>query len=149
MLRDNLSDSGISILKEATRVEVSRVGPERVQGPASRTLGGYPILSTGKEQNNAFAARLATILLGRGVTQNATKCGFEPGVAYRLWKSDQAVVVLICFKCNVLWAFVVGEPPRLPQELWEWEDFDTVRGPLLDLAREAFPDDKQIQVLPR
>jgi hypothetical protein len=149
---DKLSASGVAILRGATRVEVFRVGPEKVQGPADRTLGGYPILSTGSEQNQAFGQRLTKILLSGNVTQNAKKCGFEPGVGFRLWDGDQSVVVLICFKCNVLWAFVPGEPTRITEhgiahEEWEWQDFDGVRGPLLKLAKEAFPEDKPIQDL--
>ncbi len=149
---DKLSGSGVAILRGATRVEVFRVGPDKVQEPADRTLGGYPILSAGSEQNQAFGQRLAKILLSGNVTQNAKKCGFAPGVGFRLWDRDRSVVVLICFKCNVLWAFVPGEPTRIIErgtahEEWEWQDFDSVRGPLLKLAKEAFPEDKDIHVL--
>jgi hypothetical protein len=145
-LRDNLSDSGIAILKGATRVEVFRVAPEEVQQPTKNAIEGYPILATGKEQGQAFAARLTSILLGKGVTQNEKKCGLEPGVAYRLWKDNQSVEVLVCFKCNVLWPHIVGE--KWKEHLWwEWQDFDSVRADLLSLTKEAFPDDQEIQQL--
>jgi hypothetical protein len=145
-LRDNLSDSGISILKGATRVEVFRVAPEEAPKPTKDAIEGYPILAAGKEQGQAFAARLTSILLGKGVMQNAKKCGLEPGVAYRLWKDDRAIEVLVCFKCNVLWPHIVGEQWRDPV-WWEWQDFDTVRADLLALTKEAFPDDQEIQKL--
>jgi hypothetical protein len=121
-----------------------KVAPEDVQNPTSNTIEGYPILATGKEKDQAFAARLASILLGKNVTQNEKKCGLQPGVAYRLWKDDRAVEVLVCFNCNVLWPHVVGE--KWKEQLWsEWQDFDTVRADLLALTKEAFPDDKEIQ----
>ena len=145
-LRDNLSDSGISILKGETRVEVFRVASEEVQKPTNNAIEGYPILATGKEQGEEFAARLTSILLGKGVTQNEKKCGLEPGVAYRLWKGNQSVEVLVCFKCNVLWPHIVGE--QWKEHLWwEWQDFDTVRADLLAVTKEAFPDDQEIQSL--
>ena len=110
--------------------------------PGSNTIAGFPILATGKEQDQAFAARLTAILLGDDVTRNAKKCGFSPGVAYRLWKGDLAVEVLICFECDVLWPHVVGERSDHPH--LEWQDFDSVRADLIKLAKEAFPDDKEI-----
>lgn len=141
-----MSDSGISILKGATRVEVFRLAPEEVHKPTTNAIEGYPILATGKEQGQAFAARLTSILLGKGVTQNEMKCGLQPGVAYRLWKDDRAVEVLVCFKCNVLWPHIVGEKWK-EQLWWEWQDFDTVRAESLALTKEAFPNDKEIQQL--
>jgi len=146
LFRNNWSDSGISTLKGATRVEVFRVGSEKLQKPTSNTIGGYPILSAGKEKDQAFAGRLTNLLLGDGVTRNAKKCGLEPGVAYRLWNGDQAVEVLVCFKCDVLWPHLVGEQGKLPHQ--EWQDFDSARADLLELTREAFPEDLEIQNLP-
>jgi hypothetical protein len=145
-LSRTISATGSDVLKNATRVEVFRVSPRDTTDPKVNAIGHYPILSTGKEQGQAFAARLADILLGGGVTQNQKKCGLQPGVAYRLWKDKQAVEVLVCFKCDVLWAHVVGETGEQPSS--EYKDFDSVRAKLLALTKEAFPDDKEIQDLP-
>lgn len=144
--RETASAAVTDILKGATRVEVFRVSPQQTKDSKVQAIGGYPILSTGKEQDQAFARRLAEILLGNGVTQNAKKCRLEPGVAYRLWKEKQAVEVLVCFKCDELWPHVVGTSNK--GSFMEWQDFDPVRARLLALSKEAFPDDKEIQALP-
>ena len=146
MLRDNLSNAGISILEGATRVEVYRVASEEVKNPARNTIGGYPILFTGKEKDQAFATRLTTVLLGDGVTRNSKKCGLEPGVAYRLWKGDQAVEVLVCFKCDVLWPHVVGEHSENPHH--EWQDFDSVAQTCSHLRRNRFQTTRRFKVSP-
>jgi hypothetical protein len=136
---------GRSIIHDATRVEVFRVEAEPAPNPSGKTIGGFAILATGKEQGADFAARLSQVLLSGGVTQNQKKCGLHPGVAYRLWSGERAVEVLVCFECDVLWPHVVGkhvEQPRL-----EWQDFDPVRPELVALTKEAFPDDLEIQSL--
>jgi hypothetical protein len=137
---------GESKLREPTRVEVFRVGSELASSTDKATIGGYPILATGKEQGSDFAARLLKILRSDGVTPNRKKCGLEPGVAYRIWSGDKALEVLVCFKCDVLWPHVVGEEGTLPHH--EWKDFDPVRSELLALTKEAFPEDAEIQGLP-
>lgn len=136
---------GGSILRDAKRAEVFRVGPEPVANATGGVIGGYPILATGKEQGANYAARLSKVLRSGGVTQNRKKCGLQPGVAYRLWNDDRAVEVLVCFKCDVLWPHVVGSSDK--DTHYEWQDFDPVRGKLVALAKEAFPDDAEIQSL--
>lgn len=118
---------------------------ERVDPQARNAIGGYPILATGPEQGVDFAARLAKVLRSRGVTPNRKKWGLEPGVAFRLWSGDRAMEVLVCFKCDVLWPYVVGEISDTPH--YEWRDFDPVRAELLALSKEAFPTDPVIQGL--
>jgi hypothetical protein len=136
---------------EIKRVEVFRVSPREI-GRASgktdvQTINGYPILATGTEQGPEFADRLIKILRGRGVTKNKKKCGLEPGVAYRIWTGKKAEEVLVCFNCDVLWPHVVGVPMG-DNPHYEWKDFDPVRGQILALTKEAFPDDAEIQALP-
>jgi hypothetical protein len=141
-----MSRRGVAILKGATRVEVFRVSPNESKPRGIPLIGGFPITAVGKERGQEFASRLSSILLGRGVTQNEKKCGLEPGVAFRLWKGDEALEVLVCFKCNVLWPHVVAEPTDKPW--FEWQDFDPVRPALVGLAKEAFPEDAEVQGLP-
>ncbi|MDB5392343.1 MAG: hypothetical protein JWM11_7989 [Planctomycetaceae bacterium] len=141
----------VTELAGANRVEVFRVGSNELEPPtdepAPEKIIWYPILATGEEQGPDFAARLTKVLRSDGVTQNRKKCGLEPGVAFRLWSGERAVEVLICFNCDVLWVHEVGvalgENPH-----YEWQDFDPVRSELLALAKEAFPDDREIQDLP-
>ncbi len=138
---------GESIVTGATRVEVFRVGSEQTNPQDGKALGGYPILATGKEQGADFAARLAKVLKSDGVTPNRKKCGLQPGVGYRIWNGKLSVEVLICFKCDVLWPHVVGSSDAAPHR--EWQDFDPARADLLALTKEAFPDDAEIQALPK
>jgi hypothetical protein len=146
-LSRTVSASGADILKGATRVEVFRVDPNRDRTKdAKANIGGYGVISTGKEQGETFARRLADILLGNSVTTNVKKCGLQPVVAYRLWKDKQSLEVLVCFRCDVLWPHVVGEMGTPGP--YEYQDFDPVRAKLLALTKEAFPDDKKIQALP-
>ncbi|MES2794301.1 MAG: hypothetical protein V4719_32100 [Planctomycetota bacterium] len=121
------------------------MGSQAIANGSDKTIGYYPILATGREQGADFARRLSKVLLSSGVTQNQKKCGLEPGVAYRLWNGNRAVEVLICFKCDVLWPHVMGSNVASPHR--EWQDFDSVRAELLALAKEAFPQDAEIQEL--
>ena len=141
-----VSRSATSILRHGDRVEVFRVDPKRVNLQSGQnTIGGYPILAVGKEQGPDFAARLGRVLRSWGVGSSSKKCAFEPGVAFRVWRGDRALEVLVCFKCDDLWPHVVGEPGTLSEE---WLEFDAVRPDLVTLAKQAFPDDPTIQDLP-
>jgi len=140
-----VSRSATSILRDADRVEVFRVSPKWAENPGPDAIGGYPITAVGKEQGPEFAARLGKVLRSWGVGNSSKKCAFEPGVAFRVWRGDRAVEVLVCFKCDDLWPHVVGESGTLDRE---WLEFDAVRADLLALAKEAFPDDPAIQALP-
>jgi hypothetical protein len=140
-----VSRSATSILRNGDRVEVFRVSPKRVEVGAPGTISGYPILAVGKEQGPDFAARLGKVLRSWSVARSSKKCGLLPGVAFRVWAGDQALEVLVCFKCDDLWPHVVGEPGEPHGETLA---FDPVRADLLALAKEAFPDDSKIQALP-
>ena len=80
------------------------------------------------------------------MTPNRKKCGLAPGVAYRFWRGNEAVEVLVCFQCDVLWPHVMGSDASRPSR--DYKDFDSVRPELLALTREAFPHDAEIRGLP-
>jgi hypothetical protein len=138
-----VSRSASSILRHGTRVEVFRVAP-KYDKDAAGAIGGYPILAVGREQGPEFAARLGEVLRRWGVARSSKKCGLLPGVAFRVWHGDRAVEVLICFKCDDLRVHVVGEDDAGEDLL----DFESERRDLLALAKEALPDDPDIQALP-
>jgi len=140
-----LPEQMIAILKSATRVETFRVGPEDTNKDPATEILGYPILAKGQEQGTEFAKKVGETLISGGVTQNRKKCGLRPGVAFRIWSGTDAVEVVICFECNVLWPHVVGEP--IEDRFSEWQDFDPVRRDFAKLSTEAFPDDPTIQSL--
>lgn len=139
-----------AILTGATKVEVFRIdGGEESPGPKATKPGdvavdGYPVLARGKDQNKKFAAKLADILSDeKTYTDQFSKC-FWPGVAFRVWKGDDSVDVVICFKCQ---NFYLG--PTTDEEVMETASFSGSPNAsrLVRLAKEALPDDKEIQAL--
>ncbi|HEY1380239.1 MAG TPA: hypothetical protein VGF55_25785 [Gemmataceae bacterium] len=138
---------GRVVLREGTRVEVFRVDPDDPPRPPTggpRIGHHYPILSQGKDLGADFAARLADVVIGQPPLEY--KCGIQPGVAFRVWRGDQCVEVLVCFNCDVL-AMHLGSGD------WDWANwmlrhFRGDRAKLLALCKEALPDDPVIQGLP-
>src|SRR5581483_2710393 len=100
----------------------------------------FRIVERGPDKDSLFAARLAAILQDPRAYNNplAAAC-HEPEHVFRLWNGSESIDVLICFQCDNLLikrtggkeiAFADFQPP--------------VEGPLLELAREAFPKDPEI-----
>ena len=137
---------GRAVLREGTRVEVVRVDPDDSpqQPTGGPRIGRYRVVSQGKDFGADFAARLADVVIGNGVLLR--KCGIQPGVAFRVWRGDDCVEVLVCLRCDVL-AMHLGSGD------WDWtsnmlRDFTGRRAKLLALCKEALPDDPVIQGLP-
>ncbi len=147
-----LSPRAVEILGGAAKAQVFRVDPKDHADPAKLKegdvprIGGYKITASGKEQGKEFAAKVTAILFNdRTYLFNLAKgCIFDPGVAYRLWKDKDYVDVLLCFSCDELEVFVKNADGTLYRA---HEDFDPMRAELVKLAKEAFPDDQQIQAL--
>ena len=100
-LGPGINREGRRVLREGTRVEVYRVASQGLYGPADvPAIGGYPVLNQGKDLGSDFAARLADAVIWHPVLDK--KCGIQPGVAFRVWRGEQCVEVLVCFKCDVL-----------------------------------------------
>jgi hypothetical protein len=139
-----------AILAGATRVEVFRIdGKNDPPGPTPRapgdpTVGGFAILSRGEDRGQEFAARLATILLSDTTYSDRFASCFWPGVAFRVHRGEECIDVIICFKCQ---NFYLGPPAdRLVSETASFAG--SPAGPrLVRLAKEAFPQDKDIQGL--
>jgi hypothetical protein len=70
-------------------------------------------------------------------------CIFDPGVAFRFWKGQAAVDVLVCFHCRDLAFQVVGSPNALAGKL----SFDPVASDLARLVRRARPEDPRFKNL--
>jgi hypothetical protein len=139
-----------AVFAGATKVEVFRIdgrndppGPTPIR-PGDPTVGGYAILARGYDQGQEFAAKLADILADdKTYTDKYAKC-FWPGVAFRVWKGEDRMDVIICFKCG---NFYVGPPTD--QRVMENASFSESpnTGRLVRLAKEAFPDDEEVQAL--
>jgi hypothetical protein len=145
-----LDDRTAPILSGGTKVEVFRIdgGSEKAAPTVIKagdpTMGGYSILSKGKDQTPEFAARLNDLLTdSRTYTDQYAAC-FMPGVAFRVWKSDECVDVIICFRCH---NFYLGPPSD--EKVMENATFSgsSNAGQLIRLAKDAFPDDQEIQAL--
>jgi len=139
-----------AILAGATRVEVYRIDarddppdPTPVK-PGDATVGGYAILSRGPDQGPEFGAKLADILADEKTYSDRLAACFWPGVAFRVYKGDECVDVVICFRCS---NFYLGPPADKPVMENASFAFTAARARLVRLAEEAFSDDKDIQGL--
>jgi hypothetical protein len=114
------------------------------RAPGDPTVGGFAILSRGEDQGQRFAARLADILLDDTTYSDRFAQCFWPGVTFRVYRGEECVDVIICFKCQ---NFYLGPPTdRLVAETASFAD--SPAGPrLVRLAKEAFPQHKDIQGL--
>jgi hypothetical protein len=140
--------AGAATLRSATKVEVFRIDgsdldPGKEPDRAAKAVGGYPVIAQGPDQGAVFAGRLADVLGDRATyTDRYAKC-FWPGVAFRAWKGGECVEVLICFQCDNLY---VGPPQDRARENATFHGSPRRRD-LVRLAKEALPDDKDIQAL--
>jgi hypothetical protein len=139
-----------AIFSGATKVEVFRIdggkdSPDPTPTkPGDPTVGGYAILARGADQGPDFARELADVLDdGKTYTDQFAKC-FWPGVAFRVWKDDECVDLIVCFYCH---NFYLG--PRTDHQVMETASFSgsSNAARLVRLAKEAFPDDKEVQAL--
>jgi hypothetical protein len=143
-----LGRRSVDILSAATKVEVFRLDGRRQPGdwqpkPGETSLCGFPITARGPDQGEAFARKLADLLLDERTHTRETAACFLPGIGFRVWRGEDSVDVLICFLCD---NFYCG--PTRPAARETASFLGSPQRPLLvRLAKEAFPDDKDIQGL--
>lgn len=141
-----------AILSGATKVEVYRIdGMEEYANPEQKpkqlgdlTFDGYPVTGTGKDQGKEFAAKLYAVLSDDRSWSNAWAFCFTPGVAFRAWDGKEAVDVVICFRCKNI--YCGPSTDNKPHENISFVD-SPMQAKLVQLVKEAFPDDKEIQAL--
>jgi hypothetical protein len=75
----------------------------------------------------------------------AKGCKFSPGVVLRFRDGKEHVDVLLCFSCDELRVLTVDADGKVTHD--RTEDFDPARPTLVELVKEAFPDDAVIQGL--
>ena len=148
-----LGDTAVRTLSAPTRVLSFRL-VSRTEGPASATapttapadIQGFRVAASGPDLDPAFGSRLAAALFDPDSYQfnSAKGCIFDPGVAFRVWKGDEHVDVLLCFTCS---EFIVYVPEAGGKARRAGEDFDDNRAAFVRLAKEAFPGDAKIQAL--
>jgi hypothetical protein len=143
-----LDDRTSAILKRADKVEVFYVDgswPPKSPAPGEKAIGGWRVTSQGRDQGPEFATRLADILADEASYSQTFAGCFYPGVAFRVWSGEDCVDCILCFYCD---NFYLG-PPVEGRFAYETASFyDTpARRRLVRLAKEAFPDDPDIQNL--
>jgi hypothetical protein len=132
----------VSILSAPTKVEAFRVDPEARHDWAK---------GTAKVLGPDSPAALSAVLLNEntyrweGDNPVGMRCVFQPGVAYRFWKDQEAVSVLVCFKCSEV-AFETDNAEdkdrRIGRAIWA-----QLRPEIVQLTKQIFPDDKAIQAI--
>jgi hypothetical protein len=151
---DNAAATGI--LKGADRVEPLALVPvlegenvARFADPANANdfVDGFPIRARATELGEPFADKLELFLLNErnfaapanGVTE---RCPFEPEVALRAFEGAEWIAVVVDFDCNLMTTTSSQGQLTLPSV-----SFGPGRDELLEIVKEAFPDDPSIQAL--
>jgi hypothetical protein len=142
----HLDEKTVAVLAGATKVEAFRLesaGPANAGIQSQRQFDGFAVKAQGKDQGPALAKKLADVLLDEKTYSTTFAACFTPGVAFRVWNGDACVDVVICFLCQ---NFYCGPPTENARENASFAD-TPARAALVRLAKEAFPDDKEVQGL--
>ena len=158
-----LGDKAVRILSAPTRVQTFRLvslderrgGVPTADSSISATtspatapaqLHQWPVSGTGPDQDAAFGARVAAALFNpRSYQFNSAKgCIFDPGVLFRVWSGSEYADMAVCFACDEF-QLILPEADGKTRKVGE--DFDDNRPAFVRLAKEAFPNDPQIQGL--
>jgi hypothetical protein len=142
---EKLGERMTAILNAATKAEAFRIADKPLERPEGKHVSGYPVLSAAKEQGKDFAKRLSSVLQDEKSLFSAQARCFSPGVAFRLWKDKESVEVVVCYMC---WGLRLTARDADGKVLHQTGGgFKANNDAWVKLAKEAFPDDKQIQAL--
>lgn len=133
-----LGRTGTIVLRQPTKIEAWRIHGGQ---------GTPEIASPAKELNVDLARQLAALMLDSKTYSfdSAKGCMFEPAVGFRIWRDKRSIDVILCFHCTEL--KLVSPDPVSPKYPSRTEDFDNARPAMINLVKQAFPDDKEIQEL--
>jgi hypothetical protein len=132
----------VSILQGATKVEAYRVD---VTAPPTgkQKIGNYPVVGAVNEQDQAFATRLANVLLNEktymfaGAVPITGRCVLAPNAAYKIWRGDASVTVLVDFKCGEI--MFVSDDPKEAALAFKSAVVTQTQADLTNLTIDAFP----------
>jgi hypothetical protein len=144
-----LGDEAVQVLQNADRVEVFRAAPGPDPNPKANQdyIDGYRLTAKGKDPGKEFLGRAAATLLdektyvGKDLPER-----FEPAVGLRFWQNQDLVEVLIGFKQGGVDVISKQADGKLVQRTARGLG-TSARPALVKLAKQAFPDDKDIQDL--
>ena len=108
------------------------------------TLDDYTILRRGAPRDKTFAADLSAALAKSKNLSMMTQC-FDPIVGFRVWKGQAHTDLCVCFLCSGV--EIVTENTRHKEVFHQRTELGKSRPAFLALARQAFPQDKQIAAL--
>jgi RNA polymerase sigma factor (sigma-70 family) len=152
-LRQRYGDKTVAILLGATKVEAfrlsrdDRVGPGKDDGKVKR-FAGYAVTATAPGQGEKFAKKAAALLLDRNnfVLNMASKDEFVPDIGLRFWKGKDFAELTLCYRewseVKVIFPDPVAQGVEFPSV-----DFGPGRKAFVELARQLFPRDREIQGL--
>lgn len=139
-LRQRFSAADFDVIRSPERVESlpveSLADPSKDwQGGIKTSLpGSFRILAEPLPVDKRLAADLARLLLRpESYGTGYSGCIFEPGIAFRFWRSGRALDVFLCFHCEDLGFQVVGASEALFEKL----SFGPIRARLARLVRKA------------
>ncbi len=137
------------ILGDRKATEIRRIipseTPENLKLPELTYIADFEILGEPVALSAAQAATLTKLTSDAAAfdSDGEATCKFRPGVALRFGTDGDAIDLLVCFACNEVAAVPLGEAIEqlalMPQ---------SSRNVLLNLSKEALPDDEAIQELP-
>jgi hypothetical protein len=147
---DLLSSKALEAVRAPDRVESLPVeslsGAKDGRAAATKTSlpGLFRIVPEPRPVPAEVVPQLSRLFLSRSsYADHYTLCIFDPGIALRFWKGDEAVDVLVCFHCSDLGFQVVGAPEALGPKL----AFEPTRAELARLVRAARPGDPRFEKL--
>jgi hypothetical protein len=143
-----LGERATGIVDSADRIDVFRIestGRWREKKDDDRSFAGYPLLATAKPQGREYILRLANILKDDSNYEWGfnKQCGFNPGIGYRIWSGNASFIVVICLQCDDIGVI----PDETNPTNIHIQSADHARPALLQLAKQAFPDDKELAAL--
>lgn len=141
---DLIGQDLVDALMNANKVEVFRIAGENQD---ANSIEGWKITAKGADRDAAFAKKICGVMFNEKhysqlvYNQVSLKaCIFDPGVVFRLSNDKSSATLIICFNCN----WLKTSPGR---GSYSEIDIDPGRQQFIALAKEAFPNDKEIQEL--
>jgi hypothetical protein len=139
-LREWIGDQGLALVAAAREVEVLRLAPSEIQdlGDVPPSLRHLDVKATHVLRDPVLLARLATLIQDDAAWPRSSylyEVAFMADVAFRFEGAGRDLELLACLGCDTLVAVPWGEG--------EWV-FDLKGRELLEIALEAFPDDRPL-----
>lgn len=138
MLFGNVTN--IATIQNATNVQAYRILPVAdPKKPAKKSIIGYPVVSGPVKVSSTTAEALKKVWLSESsYTDGVYACEFSPGMVLSFIRDKEQIDLVVCLSC--------GEVRVLKNNALVGNIFFTpARNKVLELAKQIFPKDKQLQ----